>query len=116
MKLSALLIVAAAVCPSLAAAQDSSVADQLLQTLDHFNATDPLIGDLGAAIEDSRPVLDSALTKPSILSPTAPSRLACRMLKCLFHNYYADAVNHTSYNTLRLKNWRVHPSSPCAAG
>lgn len=108
MKLSSLLIAAVAACVNFAFAQDATVADQLLQTLDQFNSTDPLISELEAAIEDARAVLDSTITRRSILSPTARSRLACRMLKCVLEDYYTDSTNQTAYNTLKSKNWFVH--------
>ncbi|KAF2686356.1 FAD-binding domain-containing protein [Lentithecium fluviatile CBS 122367] len=121
MRLAVSLLAAAVLSAEFTLAQNISLSEQLLQTLDEFPSTDPLVSELYAAIESATNVLDNTsivldntLTERSLLQPTSRAKLACSLLKVTLQHWYTDPTDQTAYDVLRLKNWSNNCDLPAA--
>ncbi|KAI1468197.1 FAD-binding domain-containing protein [Daldinia caldariorum] len=120
MKAPSLLLVAAATCSFGAAiqAREESFSEQLLDTLESFPSSDPIVSELSAAIRNSSALLDQAPSQNSAISARASTfqaQVACQLLRYILPDSYTDATtNQTNYVTLRDKNWSSNCDLPAA--
>ncbi|KAJ4288095.1 hypothetical protein N0V90_012112 [Kalmusia sp. IMI 367209] len=115
MRLSSVFLAAASLAVGVQA-QDPPFSEQLLKTLDAFSSSDPIISSLVATIESNSEVLDNTinLSNRSLLAPADRSRLACKLLSCVFSTGYSDSSSTSTYNVLKTKNWSANCDLPAA--